>query len=249
MDKNKKLIGSITVVILLVIMMAVGYKLSQPKVITDKDMEVMIDTSEDSSFQKESLNVENQQENKQENKRENTEESQSKVDDSKKQGSSKIVVQVQGEVKNPGIYDLDEGSRIRDLIEAAGGLTENADKTINQALKLKDEDSVVVYKVGDHIENAVAVNNIISSNNSAGSNNKKGDDKGTSTEKTDVKVDINTATKEQLMSLKGIGETYSEKIIEYREKNGPFKTIEELKNVSGIGEKTFEKIKDSIEVK
>lgn len=238
MDKKKKLIGSITVIVLLIVMMAVGYKLSQPKVITDGDMEVIIDKSKDTPFQKDKINVENQQDN--------TTDAKMQVDDVQKQTSSKIVVQVTGEVKNPGIYDIQEGSRVRDLIELAGGLTENADKSINQALKLKDEDSVIVYKIGEYKENAVAVNNIISSN---GSNNKKSSDNGSNPENVNNKIDINSATKEQLMSLKGIGESYSEKIIEYRDTKGPFKTIEELKNVSGIGEKTFEKIKDSIEVR
>lgn len=137
-----------------------------------------------------------------------------------------IGVYVCGEVKTPGVYKMKQGDRIEKLINMAGGFTENADtRAINLAAKLKDEDFIIIRsKV--MLDNSVGIN----------------------TQAQDGKININTASKEQLKTLPRIGDAYAERIIEYREKNGFFKDIKDIMKVSGIGEKMFENIKDKITV-
>lgn len=142
-----------------------------------------------------------------------------------------IKVYINGEVKKPGVYTLKLSSRIEDLVSSAGGFTEEADSLkINEAKILKDEDYIYVPKI---VKGAI--------NGEGSINPVKPVDDG--------KININEATKEQLMTLPRIGEVTATKIIEYREKNGPFKSIEDLKQVSRIGDKTLEDIKDKIEVR
>ena len=128
-----------------------------------------------------------------------------------------ISVYVGGEVKNPGAYSLKAGARVGDAIEAAGGFGENANKKINVALLLSDGDKVIVS-----------------------------DKSGAPNDGLDYRVNINTATLGEIMSLDGIGEKTAERIINYRENNGGFSAPEEIMEVSGIGEKLYEKIKDII---
>ena len=145
-----------------------------------------------------------------------------------------IIVDIDGAVKNPGVYKFMEGDRIDDAIIKAGGLLENANtKNINKARLLKDGEKIYVSKEGEK-------NFDIEINDTSIYNTDE------TIEKND-KININTASKEVLMSLDGIGEVYSQRIIEYRN-NIKFSSIEELKLVKGIGEKTFEKIKDIITV-
>ena len=150
---------------------------------------------------------------------------------------SKIVVDVNGAVKKPGIYELDEGMRVNDAIEAAGGFTEdvNADyisKHINKARILQDEEKLYIPKIGDDVA-SIEVNTDINSDENI--------------KISTGKININTATKNQLITLKGIGETFAQRIIDYRN-DKKFNTIEDIKNVKGIGDKTFEHIKDYITV-
>lgn len=136
-----------------------------------------------------------------------------------------VTVDVDGCVVNPGVYTLEPDSRVDDAIRAAGGLSEGADtKSINKAKMLSDGEKIYVFREGE--ENISA---------------------GYSFEETTGLVNINTASKETLMTLNGIGEVYSQRIIDYRS-DKKFKSIDEIKNVKGIGDKTFEKIKDSITV-
>jgi competence protein ComEA len=135
----------------------------------------------------------------------------------------KIVVDVDGAVQRPGVYELGKGARINDAIVIAGGLTEKADtKSINKAKILSDGEKIYIAEIGEEKVNAAE---------------DFYDSQG--------RTNINTASKELLMKLDGIGETYAERIIEYREKS-KFMSIEDIKNVKGIGEKIFEKIKDDI---
>ena len=139
----------------------------------------------------------------------------------------KVWVDIGGEVKSPKVVELDDGSRVQDAIEAAGGLTSDADITnLNRAALVNDGDKIYVPAVGD--ESGV-------SGSTSG---------GVST--TGGKVNINTADSEELQTITGVGPATAEKIISYRESNGRFKAIEDIKNVSGIGDKTFEKMKESI---
>ena len=144
----------------------------------------------------------------------------------------KIFVYIGGAVEKPNVYKLEEGSRIKDLVEIAGGFSDNAEsKDINLAQKLNDEDYIYVYSIGE---------SEIDSNISSEVN---------SSIRKDGCININKATVEELKSIDGIGEVRASKIIEYREENGPYKNIDELKNIGArIGEKTFETIKDKVYV-
>lgn len=147
--------------------------------------------------------------------------------------NSEIYVHIDGEVKNPGVYKMKIGDRVNDAIQAAGGLTENAEKgKINLATKLKDEMKIHIYKIGE--TNKDSSNESSDDNNKSDGNNSK-------------LININTASKEELCKLTGIGENKAKLIIEYREKN-KFTKIEDITKVSGIGKKTFEKIKNDITV-
>lgn len=144
------------------------------------------------------------------------------------QDSSNIWVQIGGEVKKPGVYSLPKGSRVKDLVDMAGGLKENAEELI-LVKKLLDGDYIFVRTKGMEITTA------------SGSNIVEGKDKG--------KLDINRATIEEFDALPGIGPEKAKAIVQYREKNGSFKSIEDLTKVSGIGNATLEKFKDKIEAR
>ena len=140
----------------------------------------------------------------------------------------KIFVDVKGAVKHPGVFETTKDKRVKDLIEEAGGLLEDADtSTLNLSQKVKDQMVIYVLKHGEKP--------------------KQISDGGTSSSSGDV-ININTANLEQLMKISGVGKTKAEAIISYREKNGDFKKKEDITKVRGIGKATFEKIKDKIEV-
>ena len=140
----------------------------------------------------------------------------------------KIFVDVKGAVKHPGVFETTKDKRVKDLIEEAGGLLDDADtSTLNLSQKVKDQMVIYVLKHGEKP--------------------KQISDSGSSSSNTDV-ININTANKEQLMKISGVGKTKAEAIISYREKNGDFKKKEDITKVHGIGKATFEKIKDKIEV-
>lgn len=139
-----------------------------------------------------------------------------------------IFVHISGQVHNPGIVKLEPGARVIDAVNLAGGLKKEADlDKINLAKRLEDEEKIYIPKVGEDIE--VDMTDFQSAFGEVG------------------KVNINTCSKEELLSLPGIGEVIADRIIKYREGN-PFKRIEDIMNVSGIGEKKFEGIKDMITV-
>ena len=144
--------------------------------------------------------------------------------------NEKVVVYISGEVVNPQVIEMKDGDRLIDAVEKCGGMTENADKNaVNLALLLKDEDHYVIPKIGENLQLNTSSNNKSLQNNNL--------------------VNINTADKTILISLPSIGEKTAEKIIQYRETNGNFKSIDDIKNINGIGEKKFEQIKDLITVK
>jgi len=149
-----------------------------------------------------------------------------------------IKVYITGEIKESKVYELKEGSRVADLISEAGGLTENADiSNLNLARRLKDGESVnVPSKVSQPLTDFQQENFVEERSTPQNGKTKEG------------KININYATKSELMELPGIGEVKAQAIIDYREENGPFISIEDIKEVSGIGDKTFEKIKDKITV-
>lgn len=166
-----------------------------------------------------------------------------------------IFVDVKGAVKKPGVYEVKENSIVNDCIKLAGGITSSGTlSNINLSKKVTDEMVIYVFKKSEITTSAkneipcttevIEINNcpIITDNQT--SNNDK---KETTTDTIGKKININTATKEELTTLTGIGESKANSIIEYRKTN-QFKSIEELKNVSGIGDALYESIKDSITV-
>jgi len=139
-----------------------------------------------------------------------------------------IFVDIKGEVRNPGVYQMKVGDRVKDALEAAGGLTAEADsQKVNLAKRLEDQMVIVVPKVGEEAEEIPA-----------------GETRNEATK--EGKVNINTATVEELKTLKGVGEKKAEAIIEYRKKNGSFQTKEDLMKVRGIGKKLFESFQERI---
>ena len=171
-----------------------------------------------------------------------------------------VYVDVNGAIKHPGVYKVPNGKRVGDVLSLAGGPLEGADTTqINFAHKLEDQMVIYIPKVGESspIENTVGVygSDDKSDQNEANSAAEKISSAQTQTDSTsqdqggnDGKINLNTASKEQLMQLTGIGDKKADEIIAYRQQNGNFKTIDDLKNVSGIGDKTFEKISSQITV-
>ncbi|CDC80034.1 competence protein ComEA helix-hairpin-helix repeat protein [Clostridium sp. CAG:465] len=140
----------------------------------------------------------------------------------------RIGVYISGEVKNTGVYYLKKDSRITDLINICGGITEEADVSkINPAQKLNDSDKIIIPKKEENL------------------NTESIEDTNESDINVQEKININTATKDELTSLNGIGEATANKIINYRNKN-KFKEIEDIMNVPGIGEAKFNNIKDYI---
>ncbi len=151
------------------------------------------------------------------------------------QNQEKIFVQISGEIKYPGVYEMFDGDRVFQLIEKAGGFTENADiNSVNLSKKLIDGERVVIFAKKEL-------------NNDQNSINQTSSSLITQSNKRNL-ININTATQSELESLPGIGPTLAQRIIEYRETNGYFQTIEDIKKVSGIGNKKFEAIKDLITV-
>ena len=146
-----------------------------------------------------------------------------------------FVVHVCGEVVNPGIYELPAGSRIYEAVKAAGGFTENAEEeSVNLASPIEDGVQIRIYSK-DEAETLAAGAAPLDGFEASG-------------EGKEPVVNLNTATKEELMTLSGIGESRAEDIIRYREENGGFQNIEDIMKVSGIKDAAFQKIKDRITV-
>lgn len=153
----------------------------------------------------------------------------------KTESKEEIILHISGEVINEGIVKLNNGDRISDAIEKAGGTTKEADiSKINLAYKLKDGQKIYIPSIYDEEITEYIID-------------KAGKDVLESNEKTD-KVNINTANQTELETLSGIGTSTAMKIIQYRETNGKFKSIEDLMKVNGIGKAKFSNIKDNIEI-
>ncbi len=162
-----------------------------------------------------------------------------------------VYVDIGGAVKQPMLAELPVGSRVEDAIQAAGGLKKNADLSeVNRAAVLTDGEKVYIPQEGEEsgfagsgssgAGLAGAGGGGSSASTSSGGSNLSGVSSG--------RININTADVTLLQQLTGVGPVTAQKIVDYREQNGNFGSIEELKNVSGIGEKTFEKMKDDITI-
>lgn len=175
------------------------------------------------------------------------------VNEVAKQEEVKLYFDIKGSVKKPGVYEFTQGDRIIDAINKAGGLTKNATtNNLNLSKKLTNEMVIYVFskneltttKAFEQVKNiaeckceTIEVNNCV--------------DKNTTNESTNnetTKININTDSKEKLMTISGIGSSKADAIIEYRTKNGNFKTTEDIINVSGISKTIYDKIKDTITV-
>ncbi|MFR4287523.1 MAG: helix-hairpin-helix domain-containing protein [Enterococcus italicus] len=138
-----------------------------------------------------------------------------------------ILVDIKGAVKKPGVYELPVNARLHELVNVAGGLTDDAeDRQVNMAIVLADQQLVYIPRKGETVEQT---------NQTPQAGNES-------------KVNINTASAEELQTLTGIGEKKAQAIIDYRTQNGNFQSIDQLTEVDGFGEKTVEKLRDSITI-
>lgn len=189
-----------------------------------------------------------------------------------KKETNQFIVDIKGEVKKPGVYILDEGKRVIDVVKKAGGFTAYADTSANNlSKKITDEMVIIIYSeneianylstkekekiLEEKCKSDVIVNDscVESSSENGNSSTSSDDDSSKNSEEFSSSdsekklVSLNSASKEELMTLSGIGESKALAIIEYRNKK-KFETIEEIKEVSGIGDALFEKIKDNITI-
>lgn len=153
------------------------------------------------------------------------------IEEPPKQPPAVMMADIKGAVVHPGVYVVAEGNRVIDLIALAGGLAEDADSTtVNFSMHVADEMVIYIPKKGEE------ASSLISPQSGQVASEKR-------------TVNLNTADPSELETLPGIGPAKSAAIIEYRNVNGPYKSIEDLKSISGIGDKTFEKLKELISVK
>lgn len=224
MKEKEKIIGSICMVMMSIIFVLGGYFISK----SNRSIECDEIFSEETTHNKDKItekDVFNEIEN----------------EDTTENATEKkyIVVDIKGPVKNPREYVLLEGSRIRDIINEAGGLTKEANENlIHFSKKLNDEDCIVIPKIGEELEENDEVKDLVET------------EKGVkNTGKENNKININKASIEQLKTLSGIGNSKAEAILDYRESNGGFKSIDELSNIDGIGSKTLEKLRDKVDIR
>lgn len=175
-----------------------------------------------------------------------------------------VSVDIKGEVINPGLYQVECDSRVQDVIDKAGGITKYGDtSTINLSKKVIDEMVIIIYSKKENTPTIHKKEEILKQESCISKTEIKNDaciekeDLEGNTQNEDNKevisdtpvnnlISLNKATKEELMTLSGIGESKANNIIKYRTENGGFKSLEEIKNVKGIGDSIFEKIKNSI---
>lgn len=169
-----------------------------------------------------------------------------KVENDEVENIEYIYVDIKGSIKEPGVYKINKGSIVNDVINLSGGLTKDANtRFINLSKRLNDGDAIVIYS-NKEINDAMKSNQIIVETPCVCEKVKN--DVCIEENINNDKININTASLEELMSLSGIGESKAKSIIEYRDNNGGFKTIDELTKVSGISETIFSKIKENITV-
>lgn len=227
MYNKKKIIGSIAIAVV-VIIFSIGAFLNSKKQNYNYD-DIFVEDQQEGNTVSNSNNI---------NKTTSKNTSGDTYSNSTTETVSSIKVEIKGEIKHPGVYTMEQDSRLQDLIYKAGGLKKDADTDNMQSLaqKLKDEECIIIYNKKDSKNKKIAS----VSNNSIESSSQTGNEQQV--------ININTANLEELQKINGVGPVTAQNIIDYREKNGGFKSIEDLKNVDRIGDKTFEKMKDSITV-
>lgn len=163
---------------------------------------------------------------------EDMEEPATEIKNNEEEGKSVLIIDIKGAINQPGVYELETGARVHQLIDIAGGLKKDADElAINLAAPLEDGMVVYIPKKGEVTDNQFTM--------PAGQDRSDAKDK----------ININLATSEELQTITGIGPSKAEAIITFRDENGPFTSPEGLLEVSGIGEKSLEKIKEEITIK
>ena len=218
--KNKKKIITFIVIALISIggLVFKGYFTDEIYVLNEEEN---IDINQDNNEENETKSSDSESENKNE----------------KNISPKEITVYVSGEVNNPGIVTLKSDDRLADAVKILGGVTKKADmNNIKLAIKLEDEMHYIIPKKGDKTNNSnQATNTNVNNNQVANETNSQ-----------NTKVNINTASIQELDTIPGVGEATANKILSYREENGNFKNIEEIKNVNGIGDKKYENMKEFI---
>lgn len=176
---------------------------------------------------------------------------------SESQASSTMYVHVCGAVKNPGVYELDAGSRVYEAVEEAGGFTEDADVSyVNQAQRLTDGAKLIIPTMEQTesltvLESSGIIGIVEAESEQTGAGQGDATNTGVASDgnaASDGKIDINTASEAELCNIPGIGATRAAAIVAYRQEKGGFTSIEDIMNVSGIKEGTYDKIKDRIKV-
>ena len=163
------------------------------------------------------------------------------ADDTQTAGADKKrFVYICGAVNVPGVYEVEQNARLQEVVEAAGGLREDAaEESVNQARQIEDGEMIRILtqeeaaQAGDEEAGEGAENDV----------------KAETANDSDGRIDLNFATVAELMTLPGIGQAKADSIVRYREKNGAFSSIEEIKQVEGIKEGVYNRIKDNIKVK
>lgn len=218
MKNKEKIVGASVLLGIIAVFLIFGYISTRPQNISEDDLDkifVELNTND----KKEVYNEENNTINTDSN--------------------NKIIVEIKGEVNKPSVYTLDQGSRIYELIDLAGGLTPfGNDKNINKASVLVDGQCIVIGNIDDSEENTLDSATLIMSTNEISSLGGSTSDK----------ININKASKDDLMKLSGVGESKAQAIIDYRDSIGTFKSIDELSDVDGIGEKTVDKLRDRLTI-
>ena len=223
--KNKKTIGIVIILIMVISISILTYGKNNNSIFKDKYMDNIFIEDDNKEFESGEIIIDGGENNIAESSNLNLEE---KINEKE----SLIVVEIKGEVVNPDVYTLNEGSIIKDLIDIAGGLTTEADiSNINRAKEIKNHELIIIRNINDKTNEDDVIEDSISEEVID-----------------DTLISINNSDIEQLKEIPGIGEVKAKAIISYRESNGEFRSIDELKNVDGIGEKTFEKIKDNIKL-
>ena len=226
--KNKKVIGLLVALVVIISISLLTYRNNSKNVFKDEYMKNIFIDEDNINLENENNNIDYSLDFSEENNKE----VKTDVINNITSGYDKtIVVEIKGEVNNPDVYTLKEGSIIKDLIEIAGGLTSNADiSNINRAKEIKNHELIVIRNINDINTEIESIEVEINQ------------------ESDDGIISINDADLSKLKEIPGIGDVKANAIILYREENGGFKSIEEIKKVDGIGEKTFEKIKNSIKL-
>lgn len=235
MKNKEKIIGTVCILLIAIVFTIGGYLINRDQKSFKSEDDIFVETKE---IKEENIFNDVEEKDKSDNNLKN----EGNIDNSKT--DENIVVDIKGAVKNPKEYKLNKGSRIRDLIDKAGGLTEDANKDMIHFSKiLADEDCIIIPKLGEENTETVI--------NQSGElpNNLQNNNKSLNNSSSSGKININKASIEELQSLPGIGETRAKAIVDYRDLNGGFKSVEELSNIDGIGSKTMDKLVDKVDIR